>query len=98
MNIPEFEELAKARYREYMRPALLEFLENYDALVASMETSVALNQERWYSDPDQIGGQMNERYYRKFVEIGDELSIKNIDFLKRSLEDRIILLDRAWKK
>ena len=98
MNIPEFEEFAKTRYREYMRPALLEFLENYDVLVASMETSVALNQERWYADPDQIGGQMNERYYRKFVEVGDELSIKNIDFLKRSLEDRIILLDRVWKK
>ena len=95
MNIPEFAALAAERYEDYMRPAVLEYLEGYDALVDKMDVSVGLNHERWYSDPDKITN-MNDSVKATFVSLGDQLSSKNVKYLKDSLAYRIELFDEVF--
>ena len=77
-EIPEFYELVKERYELYAKNALVEYIDELDNLVKSIENSIKLNHELWYA------------------EIGDDLSEKNIEFLKAFLENRKRILDAAW--
>ncbi len=96
MNIPELADLAKQRYAEYMVPALEAYIEGFDDLAASMDESVELNQQLWYNDPKKIGGTMNHSKYENFVKIGEHLSTRNVEFVKKHLAHRLDLLNRVW--
>ena len=48
-GVPEFVVIIKERYTLYAHNALGEYIEQLDDLVASMEESIKLNEELWYS-------------------------------------------------
>ena len=68
VNVPEFYELVKERYKEYAMPALEEYIENYSTLVGSMRESVELNQQRWYSDIDPQLSKKNQFFVIQCLE------------------------------
>ena len=48
-DVPEFYKIVKERYTLYASAALGDYIERVDNIVASMEESIKLNEELWYS-------------------------------------------------
>ncbi len=58
VNVPEFYETVKERYKTYARPALVEYIESYGDIVRSISESTDINQGRWY---DQIDPNLSDK-------------------------------------
>lgn len=65
---PELFDLVKERYALYGRAALLAYLEEYDALTASLEASVEVNHELWYSTLDAELSRDNVAFLKAHLE------------------------------
>ena len=68
INVPEFYETVKERYKTYAVPALEKYIEEYSSLVSSMRESVALNQKLWYDDIDPNLSKRNQFFVEQCLE------------------------------
>ncbi len=65
---PELFDVVKERYALYGRSALLSYLEEYDAIAASLEISVDLNHALWYAALDTELSKDNVAFLKAYLE------------------------------
>ena len=65
--IPELYEIVKERYNQYAKPALEDYIEEFDELHASMKKSLELNDELWYGDFSEDITDKNVKFLKEFL-------------------------------
>jgi len=78
VDIPEFYAKVAERYEQYALPALTEYIENFDELVASLEESIELNNDLWYES--MYGSEISNDN----VEFLKQFLIKRIEVLNKA--------------
>ena len=66
-SIPELYQLVKERYNNYAKPALEDYLEEFDTTVESMTISLQLNHLRWYNALDDKLTDKNIEFLKEFL-------------------------------
>jgi uncharacterized repeat protein (TIGR02543 family) len=67
-QIPQYYEQIEARYNQYAKPALEEYIDNLDSLQSSMEQSLILNHNVWYSNISADLTDKNIAFLKEFLE------------------------------
>lgn len=67
-EIPEFYEQVKVRYNTFAKPALKEYIDGYDKLISSMQTSLDINQQMWYSNISNTLTTDNTNFLKEYLE------------------------------
>lgn len=67
-NIPEFLSIIKERYTLYGKTAIEKYLSKFDDLILSLDTSLKLNGDLWYTDYDNEIVVKNVKFLKEFLE------------------------------
>ena len=67
IEVDEFYNTLKQRYNKYAKPALKEYIDGYDRLVASMDDSMEANADIWYSKFDKNIVDKNIAFFKEYL-------------------------------
>ncbi len=63
----DYLDVLKSRYKKYALPALQKYIDGYDSLVDSIETSTEKNADLWYSGYDPEITEKNIAFFKEFL-------------------------------
>jgi len=66
-SVPELYEVVKERYNQYAKPALEDYIENFEELHNSMKVSLQINHELWYKDFPEDMTDKNIKFLKDFL-------------------------------